>query len=67
MILLCGLVILPILDYAQTVSRQNRVLQTKTTRIEAVNAEASRLKDVGMRGNSEEALSMIQDFSEKEF
>ena len=36
MILLCGLVILPILDYAQTVSRQNRVLQTKTTRIEAV-------------------------------
>jgi hypothetical protein len=36
MIALCGLVILPILDYAQSVSRQNRVLQTKTTRIEAV-------------------------------
>lgn len=36
LIVLCGFVILPILDYAQAVSRQNRVLQTKTTRIEAV-------------------------------
>lgn len=36
MIVLCGLVILPVLDYSQAVSRQNRVLQTKTTRVEAV-------------------------------
>jgi hypothetical protein len=36
MIVLSGLVVLPVLDYSQAVSRQNRVLQTKTTRIEAV-------------------------------
>ena len=36
LIVLCGFVILPILDYAQAVSRQTRVLQTKTTRVEAV-------------------------------
>lgn len=36
LIVLCAFVILPILDYAQAVSRQTRVLQTKTTRVEAV-------------------------------
>ncbi len=36
LIVLCGFVILPILEYSQTVSRQTRVLQTKTTRVEAV-------------------------------
>lgn len=36
MVIVCGLMILPILDYAQSVSRQSRVLQVKTTRVEAV-------------------------------
>ncbi|MFN8022380.1 MAG: discoidin domain-containing protein [Acidimicrobiales bacterium] len=36
MIILCALVVLPVLQYAQTVSRQNRVLQTKSARLEAV-------------------------------
>ncbi|CAB4536862.1 MAG: hypothetical protein F2534_00250 [Actinobacteria bacterium] len=36
MIVVCGLMVLPILEYAQAVSSQSRVLQVKTTRIEAV-------------------------------
>ena len=36
MILLAGLMVMPILDYSQAVSRQTRILQSKTTRLEAV-------------------------------
>ncbi len=36
LVTLAGLVVLPVLEYSQAVSRQTRVLQSKTTRVEAV-------------------------------
>ena len=43
------------------------IIAEMNARIKALNAETQRLKDVVMLGNAEEALSMIQDFGEKEF
>lgn len=54
-------------DFAALQPDNSAMEAEMNTRIEAVNAEARRLKDGVMLGNKDEVYAMLQDFSEKEF
>lgn len=54
-------------DFSALEPDNSEIVADMDARIKTLDAETQRLKDVVMLGNAEEALSMIQEFVEKEF